>query len=257
MNRFLDVEIGDKKFVSMGAYWQHSLVPLREALQPVMSCFDQLDRSIDEAKKRCYYPSKHQLTREESAAIYLYTMEGGDGSFYRVFNEVLRSENRRKLLPWFAYLKLFDTALAKLPTIQKCVWRGVKGNISQKFKKDATVTWWAVSSCSVALEVVQDFVGSDKNATLLMIEAKKAKDISGYTSFPDEKEVLLAPGNQLYIESNAFNHEGGLHVVHLVEVNDSDEPQLSTAMSSMELSTSSKGASGKYTLYSLTKQYPI
>ena len=259
MNRFLDVEIGDKKFLSTGAYWQHSLVPLREALQPVMSCFDQLDRSIDEAKRQCCHPSKHQLTREESAAVFLYTMDGGDNSFYRVLNEALRSENRRTLRPWFGYLKLFDTALAKLPTVQECIWRAVNGNIIQKFKKGETVTWWGVSSCSTSLEFVQDFLGSDKDATLLMIEAKKAKDISGYTSFPDEKEVLLVPGTQLYVENNSLHHHGDLHVVHLFEVHDGHEAQLSTAMSSMELSASSesKGASGKYTLYSLTKQYPI
>jgi hypothetical protein len=248
MSRFLDIEIGDKELPPIGAYWQHSLVPLDQALQPVKSLFDQLDRSIDEAKKHCCYPSKHNLTREESAAVFLYTMEGGDNSFCHILNKALRSENRRALRPWFGFLKLFDTALDKLPTVQKCVWRGVNGDISQQFKKDTTVTWWSVSSCSVSLEVVQDFLGSDKNATLFMIEAKKAKDIRGYTSFPDEKEVLLAPGTQLYVESNALHHPGGLHVVHLVEVHDGQAAQLSTAMISMNLSSQSenKGASGKY-----------
>src|SRR5579871_5154544 len=101
MSRFLDIEIGDKKLPPLGAYWQHSLLPLEQALEPVMSRFDQLDRSINEAKKHCCYPSKHQLTREESAALFLYTMEGGDNSFYHILNEALRSENRRALRPWF------------------------------------------------------------------------------------------------------------------------------------------------------------
>jgi hypothetical protein len=243
----------------MGAYWQHSLVPLNEALQPVMSWFNQLDRSIDEAKKHCCYPSKHQLTREESAAVYLYTMEGGDNSFYHVLNQALRSENRRGLRPWFGFLRLFDAALAKLPTVQECIWRGVNGNISQQFKKDEILTWWSVSSCSVSLEVVQDFLGSDKNATLLMIEAKKAKDITGYTSFPDEKEVLLAPGTQLRVKSNALHHHSGLHVVHLAEVHDGHEAQLSTAMTSMNLSSQSenKGASRKYKIYFFMKNYYV
>jgi hypothetical protein len=259
MSRYLDIEIDNKKLPPIGAYWQHTLLPLREALQPVMSRFDQLDRSIDEAIKQCCYPSKHQLTRDESAAVFLYTMDGGDNSFYRVLNEALRSENRRALRSWFGFLKLFDTALAKLPTVQKCVWRGVNGNISQQFKKGQTVTWWTVSSCSVSLEIVQDFLGSDKNATLFMIEAKKAKDISGYTSFPDEKEVLLAPGTQLYVESNALHHDGGLHVVHLVEVQSGHEAELSTGMNSMNLSsqTENKGASGKYKIHFFIEHYYI
>jgi hypothetical protein len=259
MSRYLDVEIGNKKLPPIGAYWQHTLLPLDEALQPVMSCFDQLDRSIHEAKNQCCYPSKHNLTREDSAAVFLYTMDGGDNSFYKVLNEALRSENRRALRSWFGFLKLFDTALAKLPTVQKCVWRGVNGNISQQLKKGETVTWWNVSSCSVSLEVVQDFLGSDKNATLFMIEAKKAKDISGYTSFPDEKEVLLAPGTRLYVESNALHHQGGLHVVHLVEVQDGHEAQLSTGINSMSLSSESEkeGASGKYKMNFFIKHYYI
>jgi hypothetical protein len=248
MSRYLDVEIGDKKLPPIGGYWQHSLLPLDQALQPIMARIDQLDRSIKEAKKHCCYPSTHNLTREESAAVYLYTMEGGDNSFYRILNEALRSENRRALISWFGFLKLFDTALAKLPTINECVWRGVSGNISQKFKKDEVVTWWSVSSCSVSLEVVQDFLSSNANSTLLMIEAKNAKDVTGYTSFPDEKEVLLGPGTQLRVKSNALHHHGGLHVVHLVEVQDDQEEQLPNAMASMSVSSksSNKGASGEY-----------
>jgi hypothetical protein len=259
MSRYLDIEIDNKKLPPIGAYWQHTLLPLREALQPVMSRFDQLDRSIDKAIKQCWYPSKHNLTREESAAVFLYTMEGGDNSFYRVLNEALRSENRRLIRPWFGYLKLFDTALKKLPVVQECVWRGMSGNISQKFKQGETVTWWSVSSCSVSLEVVQDFLGSDENATLIMIEAKKARDISGYTSFPDENEVLLAPETELRVKSNALHHQGGLHVVHLVEVQSGHEAQLSTDMNSMNLSsqTENKGASGKYKIHFFIEHYYI
>jgi hypothetical protein len=92
-----------------------------------------------------------------------------------------------------------------------------------------------------------------------MIEAKKARDISGYTSFPDEKEVLLAPGTELRVKSNALHHQGGLHVVHLVEVQDGHEAQLSTGMSSMNLSSQSenKGASGKYKMNFFIKHYYI
>jgi hypothetical protein len=259
MSRYLDVEISNKKLPPIGDYWQHTLLPLHEALQPVMSQFDQLGRSIHEAKNQCCYPSKHNLTREESAAVFLYTMDCGDNSFYKVLNEALRSENRRALRSWFGFLKLFDTALAKLPNVQDCVWRGVNGNISQQFKKGETVTWWNVSSCSVSVKVIQNFLESDKNVTFFMIEAKKAKYISGYTSFPDEEEVLLAPGTQLYVKDNSLNSHGGLHVVHLVELRDDHEAQLSTGMSSMNLSSQSgnKGAFGKYKIHLFIKHYCI
>lgn len=237
MNRFLDIEIGNKKLPPIGAYWQHSLLPLKEALQPVMHRIDQLERSIKEAKRHCCPSSKHQLTKEESAALFLYSMEGGDNSFYRILNEALRSENRRELGLWFGFLKLFDTALSKLPTVRKCVWRGVAGSISQEFKEGAKLTWWGISSCSVKLNAVQEFLGSNTNATLFMIEARSAKDIRGYTTFPDEEEVLLRPGTELRVESNALQRDS-LHVVHLVEINsddDDDDEPLSSPMRSMEL----------------------
>jgi hypothetical protein len=252
MSRFLDFEVGDKELTPLGGYWQQSLVPLEIALKPILSRIDQLDRSIKEAKKRCHYPSEHNLTREESAAVYLYTMEGGDNSFYHILNEALRTECRPALKPWFGFLKLFDTALNKLPNVQKCVWRGVQGDISHKFKENQLLTWWSVSSCSTALKVVQDFLGTDTKSTLIMIEAKNAKDISGYTSFPYEKEVLLGPGTKLRVESNALNHLGGLHVVHLVEVNDDDdEDNLPKDMANINLSSisSQKGAFGELLIH--------
>ena len=239
MNRFLDIEIGDKNLPPIGAYWQHSLLPLKEALLPVMDRFDQLDRSIKEAKKRCCSSSKNQLTKEESAALFLYSMEGGDNSFYRILNKDLRSENRREIGLWFGFLKLFDTALSKLPTVRKCVWRGVVGSISQQFKEGATLTWWGISSCSLKLNAVQEFLGSNTNATLFMIEVKSAKDIRGYTAFPDEEEVLLRPGTELRVQSNAL-HRDSLHVVHLIEINsdddyDDDAEPFSSPMKPMDL----------------------
>ncbi|CAF5107271.1 unnamed protein product, partial [Rotaria magnacalcarata] len=52
-------------------------------------------------------------------------MEWGDTTLYRVLNKALRSENRQALRIWFPYMKLFDTALDKLPTVKEAVWRGV------------------------------------------------------------------------------------------------------------------------------------
>jgi len=86
----------------------------------------------------------------------------------------------------------------------------------------------------VQLEVVQDFLGSEANATLLRIVTRNAKGISGYTRFLDEKDVLLGPVTKLRVENNALPHVT-LHIVHLVEVYDDSKESLSTDMSFMEL----------------------
>ena len=59
-----------------------------------------------------------------------------------------------------------------------------------------------------------------------MIEAVNGKSVSGYTVYPNENEVLLAPGTRLCVVSNALDHVGGLHVVHLKEVADQNGEQL-------------------------------
>ena len=148
-------------------------------------------------------------------------MEWGKESFYRVLNRALRSEDRSSLKPWFAFLKLFDTALGKLPNERKVIWRGVRNNISQKFKSDEEYTWWSVNSCSASVSVVKNFLST--NSTLFLIEAKNGKDISNLTNYPNEDEVLLGPGTKLRVVGDALDHAGGLHVVHLREVTDNDD----------------------------------
>jgi hypothetical protein len=81
MNRFTDIDLDNKELTPICGYWNHPLVSLEQALEPILPRIDQLDRSIKEAKKFCHYPSEHGLTRDESAAIFLYTIEGSDNCF--------------------------------------------------------------------------------------------------------------------------------------------------------------------------------
>src|ERR1700722_17056089 len=213
MNRFTDVGGDDTKLPPVYGYWSQPLVPLERALEPIADRIDQLTRYIKVAKQHCHFPSEHGLTHDESAAVYLYTMEWGDDSLYRVLNRALRSEDRPALKPWFAYLKLFDTALSKLPIVKKNIWRGVSSDISKQFKKKQEVIWWSVSSCSTSVDVIKNFL--DMNSTLFLVEAINGKDVSVYTNYPNEDEVLLIPDTRLRLSSYALDHAGGLHIVHL------------------------------------------
>ncbi len=121
--------------------------------------------------------------------------------------------------------------------------------ISIKRKKNSFVSFLLhrSKSCSVSITVVEDFLGPNKDATLLIIEAKSAKEISGYTNFSDEEEVILKPGTQLRVKDNALRYSGGLNVIHLVEIND-DEVKPVKEKPKTDLSSKSgyKGATGKY-----------
>ncbi|CAF4557379.1 unnamed protein product [Rotaria socialis] len=67
-------------------------------------------------------------------------------------------------------------------------------------------------SCSTSLSIIKNFVGS--NSTLFLIEAVNGKDISNYTNFPSESEVILCPGTRLRVVSDPLD-QTPMCVVHL------------------------------------------
>ena len=237
--RFSDVNGHNKNLTPVYGYLSSALVPLEMALERVMLLIGNLERYILVSKRQCHYPSEHGLTRDESAAVYIYSMDWGEQSLYRVLNQALRDENRQTIIPWFGYLKLLDTALEKLPTYTGNTWRGICSDISTNFAKGQALTWWGVTSCSTSVDVVKSFLKA--NSTLFLIEAFHGKHISGYSTYPNENEVILRPGTRLNVASGALNHDGGLHVVHLKELVD-DESLLNsqpTFQRSQSLSASS------------------
>ena len=249
MNRFGDIDFSTKELPPVYGYHSQKLVSLEKALELIVSQIDELPRYIKLAKRHCHYPSEHGLTHDESASIYIYTMEWDETSLYRVLNKILRSENRQELKIWFPYLKLFDTALNKLPTVKEVIWRGVALDIGKNFSKSQIVTWWSVNSCSSSVDVIKTFLQNNKKSTLFLIEAKNGKKVTGYTEYENEAEVILTIGTQLRVKSNSLEHHGVLNVVHLIEVDDNnDETNIASAMNQMQVAekSSNKGASDKY-----------
>jgi hypothetical protein len=135
-DRFIDNTVtNDIQLSPICGYQSQPIVSLWKALEPVQSVIDGLNDYIKVAEEYCHYPNEHSLTKDQSASVYLYTMEWGNNSFYRVLNAALRTEDRSTLKPWFAFLKLFDTALKKLPLRKENVWRGVRSSLGKEFKK--------------------------------------------------------------------------------------------------------------------------
>jgi len=248
ISRFVDVEFHNNKLSPIHGHCSEELVSLENTLKFVEPHINELERSIDVAKKNCHFPSEHGLTHDESAAVFLYTMEGGNNSFYRVLNQALQSDDRSALKLWFPFLKLFDTALAKLPTVKKNIWRGMIGDIGKNFKKNEELIWGNVTSCSLQMDTIINFLTSETKLTLILIEAVHGKYISGYTNYPNEDEVLLAPGTHLRVVSDGLDHPGGLKVVHLVEISEDSDDQLPLSMAPMDLLSESidKGTSSEY-----------
>jgi hypothetical protein len=242
MLRFTNVDKKPTQLPPVYGHKTHPLLPLREALDPLVPQIQELDYFIKIAKNQCHFPSEYGLTRDESAAVYLYTMDWGKQSLYRELNKILRIEDRSVLIPWHGYLKLFDTAVQKLPDLQKTVWRGIDANVSKNFKENDEMIWWTFSSCSCSLNVVEDFL--DNTSTLFMIEAKNAKDIAAYSNFPKEEEVILGLGTRLRVTSN-IPHRSSLNIVHLLELSNASDEELSSSLADTDATQYKKSAEGK------------
>jgi hypothetical protein len=192
--------------------YQHlPVLTLEEATEKIIPLFPSVVYYALEAKKNCKRSST-SLTWDESAAIYLYTMPI---PFFSRLNEALRAEDRHALKPWFAFLKLFITALLELPSINKTVWRGVSGDVGSVFNDGYMHTWWSINSCSVDISVVKQFLGN--SGTLFAIDASHGKDISMFSVFPNEKEIILMPGTRVYAKAQSFHVEDRFFLVHLQE----------------------------------------
>jgi hypothetical protein len=162
------------------------------------------------------------LTCDESASIRLYTMDWPEdnASLYIILNRTFRTGDRDKLRPWFKYLKLFLTALAKIPCAQRqTVWRGIRRNVSDAFPREGKVTWWSFSSCTTKRTILENdlYWGHTGERTLFHIEVFNARDISAHSHFKTEDEVLLLPGTHMEVRSQ-LNPIADLHIIYLRQI---------------------------------------
>ncbi|CAF3314654.1 unnamed protein product [Rotaria socialis] len=222
-SRFTDLsgEPVDHMLTPIRGYQDRPLVSLSKAVEPVAGVFDEIEDHIFIALNNCQNPAE-ELTQDESASIHLYTMQFDGGcSLYSLLNESLRAENRGELLPWFSFLKLFLTALHKLPSRSGIVWRGIKGvNLSSKYKTGTKFAWWGVSSCTTHVEVLEadEFLGKHGQRTLFSIECINGKSVAKHSYFKNtEKEIILMPGSYFEVMSQ-LNPAPELHIIQLKEI---------------------------------------
>jgi len=211
---------GTKEMLTpLAGYENEPLVSLEESIKSLIHLFnDDIHRYVYIAKQNTRQP-KDDLTPDESAAIHLYSMQWNpvDDSLYIHLNRALRAVNRQDLTPWFSYLKLFLTALFKLPSCHKTIWRGVKGDLSAQYNKDQDIIWWGVSSCAISVSVIEQFIGKTGTRTIFSIEAINAKFIREHAYFKEEDEIILPPGTHLKV-IDKMQPAKDLTIIHLREV---------------------------------------
>ncbi|CAF1459055.1 unnamed protein product, partial [Didymodactylos carnosus] len=199
-------------------YASEPLLSLEEACEPLLPIVAGLPEHIRIAIENSKDPADG-LTRQESAAIRLYSMEcdsdnvGAYVSLYSHLNETLKHADRAELRPWFRYLKLFLTAIAKLPPWSGgVVWRGVRKDQSNAYPQGTEAVWWTFSSCTSALGVLESdfYSGKVGTRTLFGIETLNGRNIRNHSHFPTEDEIILLPGTHFEIPSTKrAGHKNG------------------------------------------------
>lgn len=184
-------------------YLKEPLVSLENALRELSSHVKRLNVYREYAQTNCNKSTEYRLTLDESAAIYLYTMqwkEGSSESLYYILNESLRSGNNSTMKRWFPYLKLLVTALKKIPSLKTEVWRNLAGDFNKDYPQNKSFQWAHVTSCSRDVEqVIKCFWNLNGQNTLFKINTVNGKNISAYSQFPNELEVVLLPGTRFRV----------------------------------------------------------
>ena len=209
-----------KMLMPIRGYENEPLVPLEKAVEPLVSILPDVLDYVYVAKQRCEPVPADGLTQEESAAIVLYTMEWEphEQCLYFALNSTLRTEDRRKLKPWFSYLRLLLTALVKIPSTRHFVYRGVKMDLSKHYPVGKTVVWWGFSSCTLKMGVLENeqFLGKTGERTLFTIDCESGKDIGRHSYYESEGEILLLAARQ-FVVKDCLEPGNGLHMIQLTE----------------------------------------
>ncbi|CAF2972434.1 unnamed protein product [Rotaria sp. Silwood2] len=221
-SRFTDLEDEpvDRLLPPIRGYQDQPLVSLTEAIQPVSNYFDEIKNNVMIALRNSQNPADG-LTQEESSSIHLYTMQFDEGpSLYELLNQSLRAENRQNLKPWFPYLRLFCTALNKLPSQSKRVWCGVHGvDLSVKYQKGTIFAWWGVTSCMNDMKALESsqLLGTQGQRTFFSIECINGKSVSEHSFFKTSEETILMPGSYFEV-IDQLHSITELHIIGLKEV---------------------------------------
>jgi hypothetical protein len=215
--RFSDIGVSATNHSKLiGGYEKESLVSLEEALKSFHGKIDNLEHHIKEAKAKCCHPSKHKLTQDESAAIYIYTMKWSKISLFDHLKSAWKTEQRSALVPWFKYLKLFKIGLDKLPDAKGEVWQAAPFNEDQKklLTSNSKPLYASMSSGLLSEHGLRGHFGKDSAGRMIFVSYAfiNGKVLTGYTADHGE-EVLLWPGSKL--GKAEFNEtSGGILFVH-------------------------------------------
>lgn len=211
-SKYRSLSSDEKTQLSVIEGYQHMpLVSLERALEPLKTILPSIQQYVRLAKEKCSNPADG-LTCDQSAAIMLLTMrwQPWNQCLSVVLNETLNSLDRTKIHLWFLYLKLVITALIRLPSRKRTIYRGIQSKVHRQYPNGKNILWWDFALCTQSLELLQSdrYLNPQQTRTIITLDSYSSKDISRHSFFPTTDMVLLLPGCQFRtIECTKRNHQ--------------------------------------------------
>lgn len=203
-------------------YQNEPLLPLEATLDIFQHSIKNLSNQITEAKRNCLQTSKHGLSHDESAAIYLYSMGKADdtNSVYCHLQNAWNSNDPYEMKPWLKYVRLLYNGVDKLPNVKGEVWQGIphseNGFYDLRSKQKTSFT--LMGSASTSIDEVDNYLKQKRIDQRILIgyDRVNGKNVSGYTT-PNFPSVLLYPGVKLNSCGNIEQFSDGSIAFHFTK----------------------------------------
>ena len=109
------------------------------------------------------------------------------------------------------------SALHELPAFEGCVYQGVPssalGVIQNQYKRGMDIQWSSFTSTSCCIETVKGF--AERRGIVFVIDVVNGQDITYYSAYQGEGEILLSPNSRFLVTSEATLNEDGFYYVQL------------------------------------------
>lgn len=219
IERSLKVDFStDNPLKLIDGYQDEPLGSLEDALRPFHNEINDLSSHIQDAKTRCRQPSEHNLTRDESAAIYIYTMKWQPQCVYDRLHEAWNSRDRSQLKPWFKYLRLFKNALDKLPRANQEIWQGtfLDENILKQLESDTLPLYTSLGSCVPSSDLIKNYLKKNSVNQIMLFgyEDIYARSIGDYST-NKSKEYVVWPGTKVSVAHYNTDDATGSITLHM------------------------------------------
>jgi hypothetical protein len=201
-----------------------------EELQSLITALDKegfelrkIDESEDLINKLCTLIAATP-DKVGQGCLCLYSMKT---FLYSKFNQFLREADETKIAIYRPFVRLlyfcFDT-MSSIEVHDIKVYRGMDLSPAmidtyKEAKESSIQFWWAAfSSTTKSREFAESF---NTNTLFIMIlkkiylREKKAIDISGYSQYPEEEEVLLKYGIEFTVEKVNYDNGKKKHYIYL------------------------------------------